>query len=293
MEIKKFELDNGVYIPSVCYGPGIIYPFRANVKRILTDAGAVFADIKTISTLDKGLKIGVNLIDTSESYLASEEVIGKKINKLSRNNYFITSKVSNRSQLQGTVQLSFENTLKKLNLEYIDLYLLHWPVTECFLDSWKVLENLYEQGLCKAIGVANCNIHHLEAISGIANVKPLVNQIECHPLFTNERLGQYCENENIRVMAYTPTGRMDKRLWITCLTEIAQKHNKSIAQVILRWHIQNGRIPVVNTNKIKHLKENMDIFDFILSDEEIELINDININSRLRYDPDNCDFSKL
>ena len=293
MEIKKFELDNGVYIPSMCYGPGIVYPFRANVKRIFTDIRAVSADIKTISTLEKGLKLGVNSLDTSESYLSSEECIGKKIKKLSRNDYFLTSKVSNKSQMQGTVQASFENTLKKMNLEYIDLYLLHWPVTECFLNSWKVLENLYEQGLCKAIGVANCNIHHLEAISKIANVKPLVNQIECHPLFTNERIVQYCKNENIQVMSYTPTGRMDKRLYITCLPEIAKKYNKSIAQVILRWHIQNDRIPVVNTNKIKHLKENLNVFDFELTDVEIELINRININSRLRYDPDNCDFSKL
>ena len=293
MEIKKFELNNGVDIPSICYGPGIIYPFRSNVKRIMTDTRAVYSDIKTISTLDKGLKMGVKLIDTSESYLASEDYIGKKINKLRREDYFLTSKVSNKSQVQGNVRLAFENTLRKLKVEYIDLYLLHWPVTGCFLDSWKVLENLYEQGLCKAIGVANCNIHHLEAISNISNVKPLVNQIECHPLFTNEKLVKYCGGENIQVMAYTPTGRMDKRLYITCLPRIANKYNKSVAQVILRWHIQNGRIPVVNTNKIKHLKENLDVLDFVLSNEEIELINGININSRLRYDPDNCDFSKL
>ena len=121
----------------------------------------------------------------------------------------------------------------------------------------------------------------------------MINQIECHPLFTQNELREYCNKENIKVMAYTATARMDDRLKNTCIVDLAKKYNKTVAQIILKWHIQIGNIPIFNTNSIKHYKENMDIEDFELSKEEIQQINSANINSRLRYDPDNCDFTKL
>ena len=170
---------------------------------------------------------------------------------------------------------------------------MHWPVTDYFLDSWKEMEKLYKEGMCKAIGVCNCNIHHLNELESVAEIMPMVNEFECHPLFTQKELREYCKEKNIQVMAYTSTGRMDERLKKTVLVPLAKKYNKSIAQIILRWHQQIGNIPIINSVNPKHMVENTNIYDFNLSNEEIASIESININSRLRYDPDNCDFKQL
>lgn len=185
------------------------------------------------------------------------------------------------------------DSLSNLNTDYIDLLLLHWPVPEKYIDSWKKIEELKDKGLCRSIGVCNCNERHLEEIKKIAKYMPTVNQIECHPLFTQEDLREYCNKNNIKVLAYTSTARMDERLNKTCLVPIAKKYNKSVAQIILRWHYQIGNIPIFNTTVPKRYEENIDIFDFNLSNEEVEQISKININSRLRYDPENCDFTQL
>ena len=155
------------------------------------------------------------------------------------------------------------------------------------------MEFLKKQGLCKSIGVCNCNIHHLEEIRKLGTIMPSVNEIECHPLFTQEKLRKYCKDNDIQVLAYTSTARFDDRLQNTCLKSIAKKYNKDIVQIILKWHIQIGNIPIFNTTNRKRYVSNMDIFDFKLTNDEIKNINAININSRLRYDPDNCDFTKL
>jgi diketogulonate reductase-like aldo/keto reductase len=153
---------------------------------------------------------------------------------------------------------------------------------------------LHQQGFCKSIGVANCHQHHLEEILKVSDVVPAINQIEVHPLFTQKPLIEYCKLKGIVVEAYTPVARCDDRLIrLPLLRNIAEKYNKKINQIILRWHIQNGVIPIVRSLNAKHQIENISIFDFELTREEIEKIDSININSRLRYDPDNCDFSIL
>lgn len=170
---------------------------------------------------------------------------------------------------------------------------MHWPVEGHYLDNWKQMEELYREGVCKAIGVCNCNIHHLRELEKCAEIMPMVNQIECHPLFTQEKLRTYCKEKGIQIMAYTSTARMDERMRKTCLTPIAKKYGKNMTQVILKWHQQIGNIPIVNTYNTNHMLDNLDIDNFRLTEEEIEQISKININSRLRYDPDNCDFSQL
>ena len=122
---------------------------------------------------------------------------------------------------------------------------------------------------------------------------PMVNQFECHPLFTQENLRKYCKDNNIQVMAYTATARMDERLNKTIIPKLAEKYNKTMAQIIIRWHIQVENIPLVNTSSVKHIKENFDVWDFKLTQEEVDKISAVNINSRLRYDPENCDFTQL
>ena len=301
--MRYIELSNSLKIPNIAYGTPIIsINTESSIKKVKSYIGKIiksnYSDIKKSKGLKKILKEmkkndEISLIDTSRAYGASENIIGKEIKKSDRSKFFIVTKLANVDQYKNDVEKALRYSLKQLGTEYVDAYLMHWPVTETFLKSWSEMEKCYEKGLCKAIGVCNCNIHHLEEIKKIAKIKPMSNQIECHPLFTQNELREYCNKENIKVMAYTATARMDDRLKNTCIVDLAKKYNKTVAQIILKWHIQIGNIPIFNTNSIKHYKENMDIEDFELSKEEIQQINSANINSRLRYDPDNCNFRRL
>ena len=299
---KIIRLSNGIEIPNICYGSPIIHINLENKKKLLK--GLVWQvlknkskDIKNAKKLSKIVKKMSNgetkcAIDTSRAYVASEFFIGKAI-KNNRDKYFIITKISNAAQYSGKIREEVYESLKQLKVEKIDCLLLHWPVTDKYLNTWKEMEQLYKEGICESIGVCNCNIHHLEEIKSIAEIKPMINQFECHPLFTQAKLREYCKKEGIQVMAYTSTARMDTRLNNTCIPDIAKKYNKTVAQIILRWHIQLGNIPIFSTTNIKHYISNMNIFDFNLTEEEISKISAANINSRLRYDPDNCDFTKL
>ena len=155
------------------------------------------------------------------------------------------------------------------------------------------MEDLYEQGKCLAIGVCNFNIHHLQTLFEHCKYKPMINECECHPLFTQNKLREFCIENNIQFLAYTSTARHDERLNNTCIVDIAKKYNKTLSQIILKWHQSIGNIPIVNTFNNKHLKEDLSLDGFNLTEEEITRISSCNINSRLRYDPDNCNFSKL
>lgn len=172
--------------------------------------------------------------------------------------------------------------------------MFHWPVTGYYEAAWKEMVKLYQEGYCKVVGVANCHKHHLEKLFSVSDIIPAVNQIEVHPLFTQKELIRFCWNNNIAVEAYTAIARFDDRLMrLPLLKNIADKYNKTIVQIILRWHIQTGVIPLVRSLNFKRQQENINIFDFQLTKEEMKAIDGININSRLRYDPDNCDFSIL
>lgn len=301
--MKYTKLSNSLEMPYIAYGTPIIkINTDSKLRNIKSHIGKIMKlDFKSLKK-EKGLKRilkymrknkNISMIDTSSAYGASEYIIGKNINCNNRNRFFIVTKLSNKDQYDGDVEKALRLSLKKLNIEYVDAYLMHWPVAGEFLTSWKKMEKCYKIGLCKSIGVCNCNIHHLEEIKKIAEIKPMINQIECHPLFTQNDLRDYCKNENITVMAYTSTARMDDRLKNTCIPELAKKYNKTIAQIILKWHTQIGNIPIFNTNSVNHYKENIDIEDFEMTEDEINRISSANINSRLRYDPDNCNFRKL
>jgi len=294
-------LNNGYTIPSIGYGSAIVLTYSGGgvrkykywIKNYLLTRKQYKLDISLRKIIKIAPSIGCVLFDTSRAYAGSEYVIGKSLRKISREDYYIITKLCNRDQRKGNVENALRESLKQLGMEYVDLYLMHWPQTDTWLDCWKQMEELYKKGFCKAIGVCNFNIHHFEELKAIAEIMPMVNQIECHPLFTQEKLRSYCKANSIQIMAYTPTARMDERLSKTVLIDIASKYKRSIAQIIIRWHLQIGNIPIVNTSKVDHLKENMDTFNFELSEEELIAINNINIDSRLRYDPDNCDFNKL
>ena len=248
-----------------------------------------------VSAIVSAIKQGFRWIDYSCAY-GDGKLLGEAIKQsgIDRSDLIITTRVSNWAQREHCVREEFLNFLKNAQLEYIDILQFHWPVTDLYLDTWREMEKLYEGGFVKHLGVANCHPHHLEEIYKICKYKPAVGQFEIHPLFTQKPLIDYYKQHNIKVCAYTPIARFDDRLMrLPLLKAIAAKYGKSITQIILRWHLQSDIIPIVRTLNPLHQKENLEIFDFELTREEIEKIDGININSRLRYDPDNCDFSIL
>lgn len=240
-------------------------------------------------------KEGYRLFDTSSAY-GNEKYLGLalKLSRLKRKDYYIITKVSNTEQRQGNIKEAFNRQLKRLGVDYIDLYLMHWPQTETYLETWKQMEEIYKEGRVKQIGVSNFHEHHLEELLNIATVTPSYNEIELHPLLSQEPLTKYCKSKGIKIISYSPFARMDDKLIKhPILIEIAKKYNKKVTQIILKWNIQLGYIPIPKTSNKQRLKENIDIFDFEISKEDMDKINSINENYRVRYDPDNCDFSKL
>lgn len=304
--IPKIKLNNGVEIPLLGFGPGGIgysphpKPIHTGMLNIYNRVYNKFIGRKLlcdgyIDAVSNALKIGYTLLDDSDTYNNFSQ-IKKAIYKagVRRKNIFITSRVDNRAQFNGNVREAFFETLRQLDTDYLDMYQFHWPVTDCYINTWKEMVKLYKEGYIKVLGVANCKEHHLKEIMDASDIIPSVNQFEVHPLFTQKKLIAFCKSYNIQVESYTPLARSDDRLVrLPKLRNIAAKHNKTIVQVILRWHIQNGLIPVTRSLNKKRQAENIDIFDFELTSEEMETIDGININSRLRYDPDNCDFSIL
>lgn len=300
--MNKIKLSNGYEVADITYGTGRTRLYRNGnlkgitkyyLKNIIKDRKQLHKDMQLPKVLGY-LKSKENcFIDTSRAYAGSENTIGKSFAGIKRESFQISTKLCNGDQYKGDVRIALEKSLSELNMKYVDVYLMHWPVAGKFIESWKQMEVLYKEGYCKAIGVCNFNIHHLEELKEHATIMPMINQVECHPLFTQIELRNYCQENNIQIMAYTATGRMDERLRKTVLDSIGKKYKKSIAQIIIKWHKQIGNIPIVNTTNISHLNENYNIDDFELTAEEIQSIENININSRLRYDPDNCDFTKL
>ena len=230
------------------------------------------------------------MIDTAALY-GNEEGVGKGIKEsgIPREELFITTKVWNTDQGYESTLAAFEKSIKKLDLDYIDLYLIHWPVKGKYIETWKALEKLYQEGKVKAIGVSNFQIHHLKDLMANSTEKPVVNQVELHPRLIQDEIRTYCKEMDIAVEAWSPLARgilMDD----PTLLSIGEKHGKSVAQVILRWQLQNDVIIIPKSSKSARLKENADLFDFALSTEEMTRISQLNQNERVGPDPDNFSF---
>lgn len=235
------------------------------------------------------------LFDTSGSYGWNERILGEAIKDANkRKDVLLMTKIGNKAQREKNIRKAVEESLKKLQTEYIDIYLIHWPQYGTFVDTYLEMEKLYEEGILKAIGVCNCQKHHLEELKWSANIAPMVNQVEVHPLFTQDTLNNYCYANDIKVIAYSPLGRMhDVLIKAKPIRELCNKYNKTPAQIILRWHYQNNRITIPQTKSRKHFDEIYEIEQFVLTEKEIAWISSINDNIRLRYNPDNCDFMAL
>lgn len=296
-DMIKYKLNNGIDIPVMGLGTGVVkIGFgRSLIVDLIRNKGAKTINaINLKKAISKSKNYGITMYDTSRAYGKSEKLLGKAIKNRKREDIFIITKISNKDQRIGDVRRSLQKSLDELKTNYVDLYLLHWPQTDTFIDCWLQMEELYKEGLVKAIGVSNFHKHHLEELLSVATIAPAVNEVEIHPLMNQKPLIQYCESLGIKVIAYTPIGRMHEKLKNNeTLKEISVKYNKSIAQVILKWHVQQSIIPIPNTTKYYRVKEYVNIFDFNLTSNELMEIENIDEGLRLRYDPDNCDFSKL
>lgn len=245
---------------------------------------------EALNSVKAAIKAGYKAIDTAALY-ENEESVGQAIKEsgVAREELFITTKVWNSDQRNDSVLEAFETSLKKLGLEYVDLYLVHWPVKEKYKQTWKVLEQLYKEGRVRAIGVSNFNIRQLEDLLSDAEIKPMVNQVELHPLLSQPELREYCKKQEIQIEAWAPLGQ-GRLLEHEVLTEIAARYNKSTAQVILRWDLQNEIVTIPKSVKEHRIIENADIFDFELSPSDIEKINSLNENKRFGADPETFNF---
>lgn len=258
-----------------------------------------------IPCVRQAYKDGIFVFDSSRAYGGSEQRLAKALKDIPRENVFIITKIDDKSQFLGKVEECFEKSLQQLNTDYVDLLLLHWPVdypklgdarfdnsTPVFARSWRTLEDIYKSGRAKAIGVANFNIAHLELLKKYASILPMANEFECHPLCIRKDLNDYCTLNNIQVFSYASLCAMDRRLINEDMKKIANSHHKSIAQIILKWHMQKGRIPIFGTSKPERIHEYSLLDDFLLSDEELSIIDSQNINYRAFPDSEHCDFTK-
>ncbi|WP_314588707.1 aldo/keto reductase [Paenibacillus terrigena] len=250
------------------------------------------ADGQEVSNAVKSaIECGYRSIDTAAVY-QNESGVGQGIKDsgIAREELFVTTKVWNSDQGYESTLQAFEESRKKLSLDYLDLYLIHWPVKEKkYIDTWRALEKLYNDGLVRAIGVSNFHIHHLKDIFEVSGIVPVVNQVEYHPLLAQRELHAFCNNHNIVLEAWSPL-MQGKLLDDPTLTEIAAKYGKSVSQVILRWDLQNGVITIPKSVTPERIAQNGDIFDFELSAEDMERIQTMNKEQRVGPDPDHIDF---
>ncbi|MED3957677.1 aldo/keto reductase [Priestia aryabhattai] len=237
---------------------------------------------------------GYRSIDTAAIY-ENEEGVGEGIRQglkeagLSREDIFVTSKVWNADLGYEETLAAYETSLQKLGLEYLDLYLIHWPVEGKYKEAWKALETLYKEEKVRAVGVSNFQIHHLEDLMKDGEVKPVINQVEYHPRLTQKELHAFCQKHDIQLEAWSPL-MQGELLDNDVLKEIAEKHGKSVAQIILRWDLQNGVVTIPKSTKEHRIVENSSLFDFELDAEDVSKINELNQNHRVGPDPDNFDF---
>jgi 2,5-diketo-D-gluconate reductase A len=270
--VPQITLNNGRSIPQLGFGV-----FQIERK-------------DTAEAVSTALQAGYRHIDTAEMY-GNEREVGEAVAKsgLDRADIFVTSKLSNDAHLPEDARLAFELSLQELGFDYLDLFLIHWPLPTRydgdFVSTWKALEEFYRDGRARSIGVSNFQPHHLRRLHEETEVPPAVNQIEVHPYLTQDEVRGFCAEHGIAVEAWSPIGQ-GLELEDPTIVSIAQRAGKTPAQVILRWHIQRGDIVFPKSVTPSRVKENFDIFDFELADGDVAEISALNKDQRTGPDPD-------
>ena len=278
---KKIRLSNGYEIPSIGFGT-----WQA------PDGEVAYNAIKT------ALECGYRHLDCASIY-RNEASLGKAVKEsgIAREEIFVTSKLWTKKRGYENAKAGFEKTIETLGLDYLDLYLIHWPASHSRFEDWKeinsatwrALEELYEEGRIKAIGVSNFKKHHLEALLETARIVPMVNQVEYHPGFAQNELVEYCKEKNICVEAWSPIGS-GRLLENEKLLEIAKKYNKSVAQICIRFCLQNDVLPLPKSVTPSRIAENIEVFDFEISKDDMDTISNMELCGYSGFDPDSVEF---
>jgi len=277
--IPKITLNDGNTIPQLGFGVFQIAPRD------------------TAQTVSKALEIGYRHIDTAEMY-GNEKGVGEAIRAsgLERGEVFVTSKLNNGFHRPDDARKAFSTTLSELGFDYLDLFLIHWPLPTLyggdFVSTWKMLEEFYRDGQARSIGVSNFQIEHLQRLAAETDQVPSVNQIEVHPYFTNEAVRAYGREHRITTEAWSPIAQ-GKVLGDPTITELAAKVGKTPAQVVLRWHIQRGDIVFPKSTTPSRMKENFDLFDFELEPADISRIRALNRGESGRVGPNPDTFAYI
>jgi 2,5-diketo-D-gluconate reductase A len=274
--IPDITLNNGQQIPQLGFGVFLVEPRH------------------TAAAVSTALQAGYRHIDTAEMY-GNEKETGEAIRRsgLERGDLFVTSKLNNDAHRPDDARRAFDESLKALGFDYLDLFLIHWPLPTRYdgdyVSTWKVLEEFYRDGRARSIGVSNFQPHHLRRLLAESEIVPAVDQIEVNPYLTQDELRGFCAEHQIAVEGYSPLGQgrvLDDRT----ITAIARGAAKTPAQVVLRWHVQRGDIIFPKSVTEDRIRENIDIFDFRLSPEEVDAISALNRNERTGFDPDTVDW---
>jgi 2,5-diketo-D-gluconate reductase A len=273
-DVPGIELNNGTTIPQLGFGVFQIDPSD------------------TAEAVTTALEAGYRHIDTAQMY-GNEAEVGEAIAKsdIPRDQLWITTKCNNSNHGYDDAQSALDESLQKMGLDHVDLYLIHWPLPgkDLYVDTWKGFEKAQSDGKVRTIGVSNFQPHHLDRLLSETETVPAVNQIELHPHMQQAGLRSYHERHGIRTEAWSPIGQGRGLLDAPELSEIAQAHGKSPAQVVLRWHVQIGNIVFPKSSTAERIRENYAIFDFELGDDEVETLNRMEKAERLGPDPDKFD----
>lgn len=291
-----YVLSNNKNIPCMAFGTGVIKRFYRNKKLYFKDiALALLKSIKhrkfvrffkndhvVKQVLNIAITLGYKMFDSGRLYGHSEKYIGEVTSKYNRNDFFLITKISDvdlkRYPNVSTVHENLTLSLNFLQTDYVDAYLLHFPSGD-WISMYKEIEKEYKAGRARAIGVCNFDVDELKQLMSECSIKPMICQVELNPLNTKKDLQIFCRDNGITLMAHSPTAHMDKRVIDSnIMKELIVKYNKSAAQIIYRWHYQNSIIPIVSSISEKHLKDNLDIYDFSLNEEEMKRIDDLNLN---------------
>ncbi|MDY0082233.1 MAG: aldo/keto reductase [Ignavibacteriaceae bacterium] len=268
----KLKMNNSVEVPQLGLG---VY---------LTKSGS-----ECINAVTWAFEAGYRHIDTAKFY-KNEKDVGEAVRNsgIKREEVFVTTKLWNEDQGYESALKAFDKSLKDLNINYIDCYLIHWPVKDKRKDSWKALEKIYESGYCKSIGVSNYMIPHLDELFTYANVIPVMNQVEFNPYNYQKDLLEFCNKNKIILEAYAPLTR-SKRLNDNKVLSIAEKHKKTNAQVLIRWAIQHELVVIPKSVHKERIIENADLFDFSLDESDMDILNNMNEDFRVSWNPASID----
>ena len=268
-----FNLHNGVEMPYLGLGT-----YQSDNDKQVVDA------------VSYALKLGYRHIDTASVY-GNEEGVGNGIveSGVNRADIFVVSKVWNADQGYESTLKAFDDSLARLGLDYLDLYLIHWPVATKYKETWRALEKLYSEKRIRAIGVSNFMQHHLEDLLTTANVVPMVNQMEFHPYVVQQGLVDFCTDKRIQYEAWSPF-MQGKVFNLETFKTLSKTYNKSVAQVILRWNLQKGVVTIPKSVTNERIRANADIFDFKISEKDLAYLDSLDRGERIGPDPDNFDF---